>query len=78
MAVEQEWPKPKEIKNNTKVKIAVQINGKTKEIIEFIDQPTENVILKILKKNKKINNIVGDKEIKKVIHVPGKVINLVI
>jgi leucyl-tRNA synthetase len=78
LVIEQGWPEPTTTKNIKKIKIAVQINGKTKKILEFVDQPTENDILEKLKKDEKINKIIKEKQIKKIIHIPGKIINLVV
>ena len=67
-----------DIKKKTKLKIAIQINGKTKEIIEIEDKITKENVLEIVKNNEKIKkNLIG-KKIAREIYVPGKIVNLVI
>ena len=78
LALDQEWPKISNRTENNESKIAVQINGKTKEILAFDHIPDESDLLLVLEKNKKIQKSIGGKIIKKVINVPGKIINLVI
>ena len=61
-----------------KLKIAVQINGKTKEIIEIEDKISKEAVLELLKTIIKLKKILLGKNIKREIYVPGKIINLVI
>ena len=73
------WPKwdEKYLVSET-IKIAVQINGKLKSEIE-VDANAEKVdVLKTAKGDSKVGNAIGDKEIKKEIYVPGKIVNFVI
>ena len=78
LAIQQSWPKQTSNIGERSVKIAIQINGKTKDIIEYKKDPGKDLILDSLKNNEKIQKIITEKEIKKVIHVPNKIINLVI
>ena len=78
LALDQEWPKISNQAENSESKIAIQINGKTKEILAFKHVPEEGELLKKLGENQKIQKSIGGKVIKKVINVPGKIINLVI
>ncbi len=62
----------------SEIKIAVQINGKTKEIIEVDDKFSKEKVLETVKLNNKIKkNLVG-KNVVREIYVPGKIVNLVI
>ena len=73
------WPKwdEKYLVSET-IKIAVQINGKLKSEIE-VDANAEKVdVLKTAKEDSKVGNAIGDKEVKKEIYVPGKIVNFVI
>ncbi len=77
LCINQSWPL-EDIKKKTKLKIAIQINGKTKEIIEIEDKITKENVLEIVKNNEKIKkNLIG-KKIAREIYVPGKIVNLVI
>jgi len=76
----QKWPSADEqLLKNKKIIIAIQINGKLKNTIE-IDQ--ENVSNKEMQESKALNldNIkrsLQDKTPKKIIVIPGKVVNIV-
>jgi leucyl-tRNA synthetase len=61
-----------------KIKIAIQINGKTKEIIEIKKDLDEKNVINETKKIKKINDQLSKAEIKKTIFVKNKIINYLI
>ena len=67
-----------EIKKKTTTNIAIQIDGKTKEVIQIEDKISKEEILDIVKNNNKIKkNLIGKNVIRE-IYVPGKIVNLVI
>ena len=75
----QDWPLFDEnaLKDNT-VKIAVQINGKVRDILEIeVDSSKEDVLL-AAKNLEKIKKFIEDKEIINEIVVPNKAINIVV
>ncbi len=72
------WPKISTKKAKTKFNIAIQINGKTRTILEIDNSYKESEILKIAKENNKISKYINNKDIIKKIYVPGRVLNLVI
>ena len=73
------WPEiNSELSLDEKIKIAIQINGKTKEIIEVKKDTDEKNVIKECKKIKKINNKLIENEIKKIIFVKNKIINYLI
>ena len=61
-----------------KVKIALQINGKTKDILEINEEFTKEMVLNLVKNNKKIKKTLENKIILREIYVAGKIVNLVI
>jgi leucyl-tRNA synthetase len=70
------WPKTNTKMNNVeKIKLAVQINGKTREIIEVKKDLDEKNIISECKKVNKISELLKKNEIKKIIFVKNKVIN---
>ena len=77
LCINQEWPIEK-IEKKTKIKIAIQINGKTRDVIEIDQNLEEDEIFKIIEKNKKVEKNILNKEIKRKIYVPGKIVNIVI
>jgi len=60
---------------NEKIKIAIQINGKTREIIEVRKDLAEENAINESKKIKKINDQLIKKKIHKIIYVKNKIIN---
>ena len=77
LCINENWVDEK-VKEKINIKIAVQINGKTKEIIEINDTFSKEELLELVKNNDKIKKSIIDKKIKREIYVPGKIINLVI
>jgi len=71
------WPEIKDIKDD-KVEYPVQINGKKKASVVMNAGLDESEAVQIAKDNDKINQEIGEKNIKKVIFVKDKVINFVI
>ena len=77
LCINEAWQK-ESVKKKVNIKIAVQINGKTKEIVEIEENISKENILKLVKENEKIKKNISGKNIKREIYVPGKIINLVI
>ncbi len=75
----KKWPEiDKQLIKNEKIKIGVQFNGKTREILEVEKDITEITLKNICKNNKKIKSRFSDKKIKKTIFVKNKIINFII
>ncbi len=77
LCINETWPLEDVIKKS-EIKIAVQINGKTKEIIEIDDKFSKEKVLETVKFNNKIKKNLLGKNIVREIYVPGKIVNLVI
>ncbi|MFL2890081.1 MAG: leucine--tRNA ligase [Pelagibacteraceae bacterium] len=74
-----DWPIIDEkLLKRKKIKIAIQINGKTKEIIEIEQNLDEKNVINESKKNNKIMKSLANKEITKTIFVKNKIINYLI
>ena len=78
LCINSAWPKIKTKKINTKFNIAIQINGKTRSILEVDNSIKESEIIKIAKEDVKISKYLNDKKIIKTIYVPQKILNIVI
>ena len=81
MVVDQTWPILEKLKideTKSKVKLAIQINGKTREIIEVGEAATKKEVEELVMINKKIFKYIDGKEVKKIIYVPKKIINIVV
>ena len=71
-----EWPKiQKNLKIEKKIKLVIQINGKTKKIIEVAKDIDENKIMDECLKFKNISEQLREKSIIKTIFVKNKIIN---
>ena len=67
------WPEAKkDLINKQKVKIAIQINGKTREIIQVEKDLDEKSVITETKKNDKINKNLMNKKITRTIFVKIK------
>ena len=58
--------------------IGVQVSGKLRSQIEVPHDATEAVILAGAKADEKVQKFLEGKEIKKVIHVKGRLLNLLV
>ncbi len=77
LCINEIWKK-ESVKKKEKLKIAIQINGKTKQIIEIDEGLSKEMVLNRVKDNEKIKKNLFGKNIKREIYVPGKIVNLVI
>ncbi len=77
LCIKERWVEEK-IKKEIKLKIAIQINGKTKEIIEIDDGVSKEDIMDVVKNNEKIKKNIMGKKILREIYVPSKIVNLVV
>jgi len=69
----------KNILNLDKTKMVIQINGKTRGLIEYQNKKlTKEIIFNDAKKDKKINRNLENKEIVKLIYVENKILNIII
>jgi leucyl-tRNA synthetase len=71
------WPEISENKFE-EIKLPVQINGKTRDIISIQENTTENDIKKIILKQSKAKKYIENKKIIKTIFVKNKIINYII
>lgn len=75
----QNWPEYDEEKTKDKaIQIPVQVNGKVRCTLDVAADIEKEELLKLAKANEGIQKYIVDKNIKKVIFVPGKILNIVI
>ena len=73
------WPAvDKKLIDKEKIKIAVQLNGRTKTILEVEKNIIQNDVVEICKKNVKMSRNLANSKIKKTIFVKNKIINFII
>ena len=78
LCINQEWPVENVVQTNIKVNIAVQINGKTREIFEVDNNIDKQMVIKKIKDSEKIKKYLTNQNIRKEIYVPGKILNFVL
>ena len=77
LAIEQDWPTADKNMLVKNFNIAVQINGKTKEILSLTQELDKDSVVNILEENNKITRLLKNKTVIKTIYVSGKIINFV-
>ena len=77
LAIEQEWPNVDKTLLVKNFNIAIQINGKTKDILSSTKGLDKDSVVNILKENNKITRLLKNKTVIKTIYVSGKIINFV-
>ena len=74
-----EWPKiNKEILITDMVNFVIQINGKTRGLLNLKTGIDEKTVLEEIKENEKMKNYIKNKSIKNTIFIPNKLINIIV
>lgn len=76
---EQSWPKynPELIKDE-EIELVIQVNGKLRDRIKVPADISEDDAKKAATESEKVKSFIGEKEMKKIIFVKGKLVNIVI
>ena len=74
---DQKWPKYENIENNSKIELIIQINGKLRGKLSIESTMSKNDIENAALEHENIKKYIND-GIKKIIHVPNKIINIVV
>ena len=77
LCISAKWPKTKSIYEESVIKMPIQVNGKTKSLIDVIYNEDKDIIMKRVMLDSKIIKNIEDKKILKTIFVPNKIVNLV-
>ena len=72
------WPIADKSKILNKINLVVQVNGKTRDIVEIDKDLEEIAVHKIITENQKIKKFINDKKIARTIFIKNKIINLLI
>ena len=73
-----DWPKIDKKNILEEVKVAVQVNGKTRDVIAIRKDLMQKEVEEIIKKNSNVKKYVDNKKIKKIIFVKNKILNYII
>ena len=71
------WPEIKKI-DLEEIKIAIQVNGKTRDILKVKKDLAEDKLKNIVEKSSKANKFLQNAKIIKIIHVKNKIINYIL
>ena len=75
----KKWPEiDTKLVKQEKIKIAIQINGKTRDVIEIDKGINQTLVEKLCKNNNKIKSKITNQPIEKVIFVKDRVINFIV
>ena len=72
------WPKIEKTGFDDDVKVAIQVNGKTRDVLSVKKNILEEELVRIVKKNSKANKYTEKGKIIKIIYVKNKIINYII
>ena len=78
LCVNAKWPKSEGVKSIIKYNLAIQINGKTRSIIQVNKNEEEKVVIDASVNNDKIAKYIKEKKVIKYIYVPNKILNMVV
>jgi leucyl-tRNA synthetase len=78
LCISAKWPETKYISEESVIKMPIQINGKTRSLIDTLFDEDKDLIIKRVMLDPKIIKNIKDKKVLKTIFVPNKIINLVV
>ena len=78
LCISAKWPDTQNTYKEGVIKMPIQINGKTRSLIDILHNEDKNIIIKKIMLDPKIIKHVENKKILKTIFVPNKIVNLVV
>ena len=78
LCISAKWPETQDVYEESIIKMPIQVNGKTRSLINVISNEDKDVIMKRVMLDPKIIKNVKNKKISKTIFVPNKIVNLVV
>ena len=78
LCISAKWPETQQYIEEDVIKMPIQINGKTRSLIDVVSNEDKDVIMKKVMLDPKIIKNIENKKILKTIFVPNKIINIVI
>ncbi len=73
-----EWPLIDKKNISNKIKLAIQINGKTRDVIQVDNNMEKGKIDEIVRKNSKANKYISNVKVNRIIFVKNKIMNYII
>ena len=78
LCISAKWPETQQFFEEGVIKMPIQINGKTRSLIDVVSNEDKDVIMRKVMLDPKIIKNVANKKILKTIFIPKKIINLVV
>ena len=78
LCISAKWPETQHVYEESVIKMPIQINGKTRSLIDILSNEDKDVIMKKVMLDPKIIKNVENTKILKTIFVPNKIINIVV
>ena len=78
LCISAKWPETQSIFEVGDIKMPIQINGKTRSLIDIQSDENKEVVMKKIMLDPKIIKNIKNKKILKTIFIPNKVVNLVV
>jgi len=78
LCISAKWPETQDVYEESIIKMPIQVNGKTRSLIDVISNEDKDVIMKRVMLDPKIIKNIENKKISKTIFVPNKIVNLVV
>ncbi len=78
LCISANWPETQNIYEEGVIKMPIQINGKTRSLIDILSNEDKEVIMKRVMHDPKIIKYVENKKVLKTIFVPNKIVNIVV
>ena len=78
LCISAKWPESKRVFEDGVIKMPIQINGKTRSLIDVDPKEDEDAIMKKVMLDPKIIKNIENKKVLKTIFVPSKIVNLVV
>ncbi len=72
------WPESEANKKDDKCKIAIQVDGRTRSVVDAKVTDDKNDVIAASNNDSKISKHISEKKILKYIYVPGKILNIVL
>ena len=78
LCISAKWPETQQYFEEDIIRMPIQINGKTRSLIDIVSNEDKDVIMKKVMLDPKIIKNIENKKILKTIFVPNKIINIVV
>ena len=78
LCISADWPETQHVYEEGVIKMPIQINGKTRSLIDVVSNEDKEIVMKKIMVDPKIIKNIENRKILKTIFVPNKIVNLVV